>query len=113
MAVRRLQDLSRITREAFFEFYDRYVWDQRRRTISKSDRGDFYANQDLRVGRRFFDAVVTALRDGAITYIEAYRLVGLHGKTFHDYEKRVMSGSDGRWMDCSVCARQGMHCSNP
>lgn len=39
--------------------------------------GDFYANQQFRVGERLSRAVIADLREGGTTYIEAFRLLGL------------------------------------
>jgi len=41
----------------------------------------------VRLGRRFARAVVRAAKEGKILYSEAYRLTGLHGKTFSEFAK--------------------------
>jgi Zn-dependent peptidase ImmA (M78 family) len=84
VAARRALDLSLINKKAFFEFYDDYQTDERRRR-QKKDGGDFYANQNLRVGRRFGSAVIRAAREGKLLYSEAYQLTGLYGETFERY----------------------------
>ena len=47
--------------------------------------GDFYPNQNLRIGKRFASAVFQAANEGKLLYSEAYRLTGLYGRTFDNY----------------------------
>jgi len=47
--------------------------------------GDFYVNQNLRVGQRFASTVIRAVKEGKLLYSEAYRLTGLYGRTFERY----------------------------
>jgi Zn-dependent peptidase ImmA (M78 family) len=81
VAARRSLDLSLLTRREFFEFYREYQKDERRQR-RKSTGGDFYATQGARVGDRFANAVFRAVKEGRLLYRDAYRLTGLHGKTF-------------------------------
>lgn len=83
VAGRRALDLALINTEAFLEFYRDYLKDQRR--APRPGGGDFYLNQNLRVGRLFASAVVRAAKEGKLLYSEAYHLTGLHGKTFERY----------------------------
>lgn len=92
VAARRALDLQLITKQAFFEFYQRYQNDERRTAARQTDGGDFYANQNLRVGKRFASAVMRAAKEGKLLYTEAYRLTGLHGKTFHKYAEELGFG---------------------
>jgi Zn-dependent peptidase ImmA (M78 family) len=94
VAARRALDLQLIQKEAFFEFYRTYRSDERERrsTASQSKGGDFYRNQNLRVGRRFASAVLRAVIEGKLLYSEAYRLTGLYGSTFDNYVKYLRSG---------------------
>lgn len=89
VAARRALDLSLIDRNEFLDFYRDYLANQRfreqRRKESSSSGGDFYANQDLRIGKRFAAAVLQAVGEGRILYTEAYRLTGLYGSTFDGY----------------------------
>jgi Zn-dependent peptidase ImmA (M78 family) len=93
VAARRALDLQLITKPAFFTFYnkDRAEW-QRRKEEQKSKKtgGDFYRNQDVRLGRRFAGAVVRAVREGRILYRDAYRLTDLKGETFNRYSAIVL-----------------------
>jgi len=85
VAARRVLDLHLINRDEFLAFYHDYLNDERRKAIHRSKGGDFYLNQNLRVGRRFGSAVVRAAKEGKLLYSEAYRLTELHGKTFDRY----------------------------
>lgn len=92
VGARRALDLGLINRDAFFAFYQEYV-DKLRTGSQTSSGGDFYATQNLRLGRRFARAVVQATREGSLLYSEAYRLTGLHGKTFEKYSERLGFGA--------------------
>ena len=85
VAARRLRDLGFITPQRFFEFYEAYQRDERRKAQKKSDGGDFYNTQNVRVGKRFASFVIRAAREGRILYKDAYTLTGLDGKTFDRY----------------------------
>jgi len=85
VAARRALDTNLINREAFLNFYRAYQSDERRAASSRPDGGDFYANQNLRVGQRFASTVIRAVKEGKLLYSEAYRLTGLRGKTFDHY----------------------------
>lgn len=89
VAARRALDLSLIDKSYFFEFYNHYQEDERRKRQQKTGGGDFYANQDSRLGRRFAHAVVRAAREGHLLYRDAYHLTDLHGATFDRYAKAL------------------------
>jgi len=83
VAARRALDLALITRREFLDFYD--VYQQAEHRAAAPEGGNFYATQNLRLGRRFAQAVVRAAREGKLLYREAYDLTGLYGRTFHTY----------------------------
>lgn len=85
VAARRALDTNLINKEAFLNFYRAYQSDERRAAADRSPGGDFYVNQNLRVGQRFASAVIRAVKEGKLLYSEAYRLTGLYGKTFDHY----------------------------
>lgn len=89
---RRLLDLGLITRTEFFSYYVHQQSLDKRRKGAREGGGDFYKNQGLRVGARFFTHVVNALHEGMITYTEAYRLTDLHGSAFRKYAEYVIGG---------------------
>jgi Zn-dependent peptidase ImmA (M78 family) len=88
VAARRALDIGPIGRERFFEFYREYQEDERRQK-RKSSGGDFYATQGMRIGERFAHAVIRAVKEGRLLYRDAYRLTGLHGKTFDRYAESL------------------------
>jgi Zn-dependent peptidase ImmA (M78 family) len=84
VAARRALDLQGITRSEFHDFYNDHM-----KRSSGQHGGDFYANQKLRVGRRFGETVVRAAREGKLLYRDAYRLTGLYGKTFEQFAQSL------------------------
>ena len=84
VAARRALDLQLLSRQDFFDFYREYQQDERRQRRT-SGGGDFYATQGTRIGERFASAVIRAVKEGRLLYRDAYRLTGLHGKTFDRY----------------------------
>jgi len=86
VAARRALDLNLIDKNAFLDFYRDYLRDERRRAGGRTEGGgDFYANQNMRVGRRFASAVARAAKEGKLLYSEAFHLTGLYGRTFDNY----------------------------
>lgn len=72
VAARRALDLGLIPKAAFLDFYRDYQKHERRAAVQRPEGGDFYANQNLRVGRRFAHTVVRAAKEGKLLYSEAY-----------------------------------------
>ncbi len=87
VAARRALDLDLIGRDAFFDFYRAYQADERRQAAKAKGGGDFYNNQNVRLGKRFARAVMSAAKEGRLLFREAYSLTGLHGVTFDKYAK--------------------------
>ncbi len=92
VAARRALDLALISQADFRDFYQAYLRNERRRVIKGQSGGDFYANQNYRIGRRFAETVFRATREGKLLYREAYQLTGLHGKAFERYADSVTFG---------------------
>jgi Zn-dependent peptidase ImmA (M78 family)/transcriptional regulator with XRE-family HTH domain len=84
VAARRALDLQLMNRQDFFDFYRQYQDDERRQRRTSSG-GNFYATQGMRVSEKFASAVIRAAKEGRLLYRDAYRLTGLHGKTFDRY----------------------------
>jgi len=84
VAARRALDLGLVHRRAFFDFYRAYE-EHARQVLAGAEGGNFYATQDLRVGRRFAAAVIRAAGQGKLLYTDAYRLTGLYGRSFDRY----------------------------
>jgi Zn-dependent peptidase ImmA (M78 family) len=85
VAARRALDLEMISREEFFKFYNEDCEKERRLSAKRPSGGNFYATQNLRLSRRFATTVFQAVKEGKLLYLDAYRLTGLHGKTFDQY----------------------------
>ena len=88
VAARRALDLNLVDRHTFVEFYEAYV------SREGGDRattagGDFYYNQNYRIGELFAHHVVSAALEGRIGFKEAYDLTGLRGGAFDDYARRL------------------------
>jgi len=93
VAARRALDLRFITKPEFFKFYeqDRADWvKQKGLDRRKPSGGNFYATQNIRLGRPFSAAVVRAALEGRILYEEAFNLTGMKGDTFHRYAEIVL-----------------------
>ena len=88
VAARRALDLNLVDRTAFFNFYERYV-NQERKGGTKPSGGDFYNNQNTRVGELFAIQVLRGAMEGRIGFKEAYDLTGLRGGTFQKYARRL------------------------
>ena len=92
VAARRALDLKFITKPEFFHFYelDRADWlKQKEKDRKKPSGGNFYATQNVRLGRLFSAAVVRAALEGRMLYEEAFQLTGMKGETFHRYAEIV------------------------
>ena len=87
VAGRRAMDLGKVPRETFFEFYQEYT--QREQSPPAKGGGNFYTNQNTRVGRKFATQVILAAKGGRLSFKEAYDLTGLHGGTFQEYAERL------------------------
>ncbi|MEZ5275382.1 MAG: ImmA/IrrE family metallo-endopeptidase [Opitutaceae bacterium] len=85
---RRAMDLRLVDRGEFFSFYQYHTKKefQKRQT---GTGGDFYNNQNTRVGQLFATHVMRAAKEGRIGFKEAYDLSGLNGGTFQKYARKL------------------------
>ena len=88
VAARRALDLDLVDQSAFLDFYEHYV-NQEREGGTTSGGGNFYNNQNSRVGKLFAIQVLRATMEGRIGFKEAYDLTGLSGDTFQEYARRL------------------------
>lgn len=88
---RRAMDLGLVDRQTFFDFYETYTR-QERRARQDTSGGDFYRNQNARVGQLFATQVIRAAKEGRIGFKQAYDLTGLRGGTFQEYAGRLGMG---------------------
>lgn len=91
VAGRRAMDLRLVDREAFFTFYRAYIAEERHRSKG-SGGGDFYSNQNTRVGALFATHVIRAAIEGRVGFKEAYDLTGMRGGAFQEYAERLGFG---------------------
>lgn len=92
VVARRALDLALIARTEFFQFYEAYLESERRRAARQAEGGNFYATQNLRLGRRFAETLVRATLEGKVLYGEAFRLTGLYGRAFERYAEALRVG---------------------
>ncbi|QUL99633.1 MAG: ImmA/IrrE family metallo-endopeptidase [Candidatus Fermentithermobacillus carboniphilus] len=92
VAARRALDLGLVTKREFIDFYTEYQ--ARERPSQDEGGGNFYVIQRLRVGRRFAEAVIRAVREGRLLYRDAYELTGLYGKAFDKYAQSLGLGGE-------------------
>jgi Zn-dependent peptidase ImmA (M78 family) len=89
VAARRAMDLRLVSREAFFKFYEDYIAQERGPRSDSGGGGDFYNNQNTRVGELFAVQVFRAAKAGRVSFKEAYDLTGLRGGAFQEYAGRL------------------------
>jgi len=80
-------DTRKISREAFFEFYNDYMAAFKQRKEKQGDGGNFYATLRKRLNARYFSAVHRAVKENKLLYKHAYELTGLKGNTYHEAVK--------------------------
>ena len=96
VAARRLLDREMISREEFYRFYREWQANELRlahKTADDEGGGDFYANQNIRIGQRFGDFLTRSVQAGSTLYSEAWRLTNLKKNTFQEYAKMVFGRS--------------------
>lgn len=85
VVARRAKDRRLITGGEFFSFYHRYMTRERKKQDEARPGGNFWRTQNVRLGRRFGMAVITAAQEGRLSYSDAYDLTRLYGETFDKY----------------------------
>ena len=86
---RRAMDLNLVDRKSFYVFYREYIGEERRKTPNPGSGGNFYNNQNMRVGQLFAINVIRAALAGRLSFREAYDLTDLRGGTFQKYASRL------------------------
>ncbi|MDR3668169.1 MAG: ImmA/IrrE family metallo-endopeptidase [Ignavibacteriaceae bacterium] len=93
---RRALDLDFVSKTEYFQFYKNYKDDieiiLREKKKKKKGGGNFYNLQNVRIGKRFFDAIFIATKEGKVAYRDAFQLTGLYGTTFQEYSQRLGIG---------------------
>lgn len=75
--LRRLFDSNTISAADFFEAYDSELAQIRDRGTTRSQGGDFYNTQTVRVGKRFAHALVMSTLEGHTLYRNAFQMLGI------------------------------------
>ncbi len=78
-----------IERQEFFDFYEAYQEDERRKAARDTPGGSFWNNQNVRIGKRYGSLVVTAAKEGRLLYRDAFQLLDMSGKTFDNYARNL------------------------
>lgn len=86
---RRAMDLCLVEAEQFFNFYNDHTQREYQQKQSETGGGDFYHNQNPRVGQLFASRVIRAAKEGRIGFKEAYDLTGLNGGAFQTYARKL------------------------
>ena len=86
---RRAMDLGLMGRDEFFGFYQNYTQNEYENRQAKKGGGDFYNNQDNRVGRLFASHLIRAAKEGRVGFRDAYDLTGLNGGAFQMYARKL------------------------
>lgn len=82
---RRALDLKKMTKNAFFSWYNNWLREWEEKKANSEGKGDFYNNQPNRVSRRFAALVERAVRNEQLSYRDAYKMTGLYGDTYHNF----------------------------
>ena len=89
---RRALDLNLISRYVFFDFYRNYLDEMEIFSLQKKGKkqgGNFYNTQNVRLGKKFANAVYVAVKEQRLLYTDAFRLTGLYGNTFDKYFQKI------------------------
>jgi len=82
---RRALDTSKISKQHFFDFYEKYANREFAKKESQGPGGDFYATAKKRISITFASHVNQAVKSGKLLYRDAYKLTGLKGDTFENF----------------------------
>lgn len=89
VVARRAQEVGLISREEFLNFYTVYVSEETQIQKENREGGNYWNTQNVRLGKRFGQAVVRAAREGRLLYRDAYQLTGMSAHTFENFAQRL------------------------
>lgn len=89
VAAWRVLDIGKIDREEFSNLYRMYRTGAKAAAGSARGGGDFWKTQKWRIGVRFGEAVMRAVKEGRLLYRDAYSLTGLSGDTFNNMPEKM------------------------
>lgn len=88
--LRRLKDLGKLDSEKFKKLYLEQEEEFFRRKAKQKSGGNYYATQQVRVGRRFARALVGSALEGRTLYRDAYGLLGIKkAETFKKFAQEL------------------------
>ncbi|WP_164112197.1 MULTISPECIES: ImmA/IrrE family metallo-endopeptidase [Sphingobacterium] len=87
---RRALDLGMVSKALFFEFYNQYMEAVRLKKEQSSGGGDFYRTSKRRVSPTFASYVDSAVKSGAITYQDAFKLTGIFGDVYTRFIRDIV-----------------------
>jgi len=88
--LRRLYDLKEMDWDTFRKLYHEEEHTFRDRKERQTGGGNYYATQNVRVGRRFARAVVGSALEGRTPYRDAYGLLGIRKvATFNEFVRKL------------------------
>ncbi|WP_282638694.1 ImmA/IrrE family metallo-endopeptidase [Sphingobacterium thalpophilum] len=90
---RRALDLNLITKPQFFSFYNNYMEWAKKKKDSQGPGGDFYRTTKRRVSPTFASYVDNAVKNGRLTYQDAFKLTGLFGDVYTRFINQNLMGS--------------------
>ena len=82
---RRALDLNLITKPSFFNFYNNYISEFKKKRENQSSGGNFYATAKKRISLRFVSYVNNAVNENNLLYRDAYKLTSLKGNTYEKF----------------------------
>lgn len=89
-------DHELISRDEFFSVYHRSksIWEANKAKRKEENKGgaDFYKTMKSRMSRRFASAIYSSVGSGELLHRDAYDLLGLNGKTFENFRKKINEG---------------------
>lgn len=85
VAARRAFDLSKITKESFFQFYNDYIELIKTQKAKKSNGGDFYSSAKKRLSLSFAYYINQAVKADKLLYSDAYKLTSMNGNTYQTF----------------------------
>lgn len=82
---RRALDLGLMSKPSFFEFYNTYMSEFKKKKENQGSGGNFYATAKKRISLRFVGYVNNAVNDNNLLYRDAYKLTSLKGNTYEKF----------------------------
>ena len=85
VVARRALDTGKISKQAFFKFYEEYKNREFTKKQNQGSGGDFYATAKKRLSITFASHINNAVKTGQLLYRDAYKLTSMKGDTFEKF----------------------------